>query len=513
MNDKTTRELLSRLGEEGVLGNPVSTYRFLKNSISFTATTIQLINNQAHIREMVASSMEARPEEADLEGAATALFRLQDTYQLSAANIADGAIPGATNHSAMSADDCFHLGYSAAQAFDFYHSLDWLREAEARQVLEDTAGSLAPLDLDRTFNKSLLFDYLAYSAFEQGNPEWATHYGRKLKDIDPTYPAVDNLQVYEEQLKNRSSTWDGKEETLPSLVNGRNTDNAYLDYEALCRGEGRMPEAQRKLLFCFYRRDTPFTFIAPFKVELLHRSPDIFIFYEALSEREVSHLQDLARPQLKRAMVVKDEEEEEAKQPRLDGSYPPSSPPDLEDGEGNIIASYRIAQNMWVEDYEDHVVDAVSNRVEAMTGLSVEYAENLQIANYGLGGHYEPHYDMTTEETAAGVFNEDHGNRIATVLFYFNQPETGGFTVFEELNLALKPVARSAVFWHNVLLNGQPDMLTRHAACPVLYGAKWVANKWLHEYGQEFIRPCGKLEAVTQNRGYTSTYLQKRRRT
>jgi hypothetical protein len=57
----------------------------------------------------------------------------------------------------------------------------------------------------------------------------------------------------------------------------------------------------------------------------------------------------------------------------------------------------------------------------------------------------------------------------------------------------------------------QGDLLTRHAgkndvanilttdsihrsmafsACPVLVGNKWVANKWIHERGQEFRRPC-----------------------
>jgi hypothetical protein len=33
-------------------------------------------------------------------------------------------------------------------------------------------------------------------------------------------------------------------------------------------------------------------------------------------------------------------------------------------------------------------------------------------------------------------------------------------------------------------------MLTRHAGCPVLTGNKWVSNKWIHERGQEFRRPC-----------------------
>lgn len=25
----------------------------------------------------------------------------------------------------------------------------------------------------------------------------------------------------------------------------------------------------------------------------------------------------------------------------------------------------------------------------------------------------------------------------------------------------------------------------------MLSGSKWVSNKWLHERGQEFLRPCG----------------------
>lgn len=39
--------------------------------------------------------------------------------------------------------------------------------------------------------------------------------------------------------------------------------------------------------------------------------------------------------------------------------------------------------------------------------------------------------------------------------------------------------------------SGEGDLRTRHAACPVLLGIKWVSNKWIHEAGQEFRRPCG----------------------
>ena len=47
------------------------------------------------------------------------------------------------------------------------------------------------------------------------------------------------------------------------------------------------------------------------------------------------------------------------------------------------------------------------------------------------------------------------------------------------------------MFWYNLMKSGEGDERTRHAGCPVLAGSKWVANKWFHERGQEFHRPCG----------------------
>lgn len=44
--------------------------------------------------------------------------------------------------------------------------------------------------------------------------------------------------------------------------------------------------------------------------------------------------------------------------------------------------------------------------------------------------------------------------------------------------------------WYNLFKNGTRNGLTLHAACPVLSGKKWVANKWIREYGQEFLRKC-----------------------
>ena len=35
----------------------------------------------------------------------------------------------------------------------------------------------------------------------------------------------------------------------------------------------------------------------------------------------------------------------------------------------------------------------INQRIEDVTGLTMSTAESLQVLNYGVGGHYVPHYD------------------------------------------------------------------------------------------------------------------------
>jgi prolyl 4-hydroxylase len=51
-----------------------------------------------------------------------------------------------------------------------------------------------------------------------------------------------------------------------------------------------------------------------------------------------------------------------------------------------------------------------------------------------------------------------------------------------------------AIFWYNLKSSGDGDYNTLHAGCPVLSGSKWVANQWIKETGQEFVRLCGLSE-------------------
>ncbi|MED6293456.1 Prolyl 4-hydroxylase subunit alpha-3 [Characodon lateralis] len=79
---------------------------------------------------------------------------------------------------------------------------------------------------------------------------------------------------------------------------------------------------------------------------------------------------------------------------------------------------------------------------------------------------------------------------MATFMIYLSSVEAGGSTAFIYANFSVPVVKKAAIFWWNLHRNGQGDEDTLHAGCPVLIGDKWVANKWIHEYGQEFQRRC-----------------------
>ncbi|XP_058444730.1 prolyl 4-hydroxylase subunit alpha-1-like [Malaya genurostris] len=411
------------------------------------------------------------PSDEDLNGAAVALMRLQDTYNLDTASVARGELNGVQYSTEMSAGDCFELGRQTYLNGDYYHTMLWMREAMDRLSQE----------VNRTTTKADVLEYLAFSTFKQGNMQTALLMTNELLELVPNHErAVGNKAYYEKELQKEASQKalrgdDGSEDVPVDTTIQFRTDsgpNVYDSserklYEQLCRGEANRSVADTSRLTCRYvTNKSAFLRIAPLKLEEAHLKPYIVIYHDVMSDKEIDVMKRLAKPRFRRATVQ-----------------------NYKTGELEV-ANYRISKSAWLKDEEHPYVKTIGQRVEDMTDLAMSTAEELQVVNYGIGGHYEPHFDFARREEKNAFKSLGTGNRIATVLFYMSDVAQGGATVFPSIRVALWPKKGTAAFWYNLHASGNGDYATRHAACPVLTGTKWVSNKWIHERGQEFRRPC-----------------------
>uniref|UniRef100_UPI00015A5AB6 prolyl 4-hydroxylase subunit alpha-1a precursor n=1 Tax=Danio rerio TaxID=7955 RepID=UPI00015A5AB6 len=442
---------------EGFLGHPVNAFKLMK----------RLNTEWGEVEDLVLKDMsdgfisnltiqrQYFPNDEDQNGAAKALLRLQDTYKLDTQTISSGDLPGVNTglpyKSTLTVEDCFELGKIAYSDADYYHTELWM--AQALKQLDEGEESSVEI--------ATALDYLSYSVYQQGELERALEYTKRLLTVD------------------------GKKEYLPEK----------RKYEKLCRGEGlRMTPRRQKHLFCRYFNGNrhPFYTIGPVKQEDEWDRPRIIRYHEIITEQEIEKIKELSKPRLRRATISNPitgvlETAHYRISKRRATVHDPQT--------GKLTtAQYRVSKSAWLAAYEHPVVDRINQRIEDITGLNVKTAEELQVANYGVGGQYEPHFDFGRKDEPDAFKELGTGNRIATWLFYMSDVAAGGATVFPEVGAAVKPLKGTAVFWYNLFPSGEGDYSTRHAACPVLVGNKWVSNKWIHERGQEFRRPCGLKE-------------------
>ncbi|XP_048843567.1 prolyl 4-hydroxylase subunit alpha-1a isoform X1 [Brienomyrus brachyistius] len=457
---------------EGFLGHPVNAFKLMKRLNTEWGELENLV-----LRDMsdgfisnLTIQRQYFPSDEDEIGAAKALLRLQDTYQLETETISRGNLPGVKRKATLSVEDCFDLGKVAYSEADYYHTELWMLQA----LKQLDQGEESPID------KVSVLDYLSYSVYQQGDLEKALELTKRLLELDQEHQRANgNLKYFEYQLtkQRKAEAESGGKRNSSGRVKRRQAADHLPErhkYEELCRGEGiKLTPRRQSRLFCRYFDNSqhPWYLLGPVKQEDEWDRPRIVRYHDIISDGEIEKVKELAKPRLRRATI----------------SNPITGV--LE------TASYRISKSAWLAAYEHPVVDKINQRIEDLTGLDVKTAEELQVANYGVGGQYEPHFDFGRKDEPDAFKELGTGNRIATWLFYMSDVEAGGATVFPEVGAAVWPKKGTAVFWYNLFASGEGDYSTRHAACPVLVGSKWVSNKWIHERGQEFRRPCGLDEA------------------
>uniref|UniRef100_A0A4W4EYT1 procollagen-proline 4-dioxygenase n=1 Tax=Electrophorus electricus TaxID=8005 RepID=A0A4W4EYT1_ELEEL len=467
---------------EGFLGHPVNAFKLVKRLNSEWADLENLVlqdTSDGFISNLTVQRQHF-PTDEDQNGVAKALLRLQDTYQLSAHDISAGDLPGVVYKSRMTVEDCFELGKIAYSEADYYHTELWM--AQALRQLDD--GEDSPVD------KVTVMDYLSYAIYQQGELERALELTMRMLKLDPTHQRANgNMKFFEFQLEKQRKVEEveeveqssGQKEGTARQLDKRDVQMKRSKdplperrrYEQLCRGEGvKMTPRRRSRLFCRYSDNgrKPHLLLAPVKQEDEWDRPHIVRFYDIISDYEIEKVKELAKPRLRRATV-----------------HDPIT--------GKLTtAQYRVSKSAWLTGHDHPVISKINQRLEDVTGLNMDTAEELQVANYGVGGQYEPHFDFGRKDEPDAFKELGTGNRIATWLFYMSDVPAGGATVFTDVGAAVWPKKGTAVFWYNLFASGEGDYSTRHAACPVLVGNKWVSNKWIHERGQEFRRPCGLSE-------------------
>uniref|UniRef100_A0A4W5MCG8 procollagen-proline 4-dioxygenase n=1 Tax=Hucho hucho TaxID=62062 RepID=A0A4W5MCG8_9TELE len=428
---------------EGFLGHPVNAFKLMKRlntewgeleSLVLKDVSDGFISNLTIQRQYF-------PNDDDQTGAAKALMRLQDTYRLDTQTISTGELPGTNTDvtmSPMTVEDCFELGKIAYSDADYYHTELWMEQA-----LKQLDGGE-----ESTVDMVTILDYLSYSIYQQGELERALDYTKRLLKLD----------------------------YLPER----------RKYEQLCRGEGiKMTPRRQSRMFCRYSDNNrhPLYVLGPVKQEDEWDRPRIIRYHDVLSNSEIEKVKELAKPRLRRATISNPitgvlETAHYRISKRRATVHDPQT--------GKLTtAHYRVSKSAWLTAYEDPVVDKINQRIEDITGLNVKTAEELQVANYGVGGQYEPHFDFGRKDEPDAFKELGTGNRIATWLIYVSI--SNGVLMCVYVNCCFQG---SAVFWYNLFASGEGDYSTRHAACPVLVGNKWVSNKWIHERGQEFRRRC-----------------------
>ena len=184
--------------------------------------------------------------------------------------------------------------------------------------------------------------------------------------------------------------------------------------------------------------------------------PDIVMLDNVLSAAECDELIALSRPKLEPSTIVENNT-----------------------GAVKVIAE-RSSEGTFFQRGENPLVARIESRLAKLMKLPLDNGEGLQILHYATGAEYRPHYDFfAPENSGSAVHLRKGGQRVATLVLYLNDVDSGGETVFPELDFSVTPRKGGAVFFSYCDAAGKLDRLTLHGGAPVRRGEKWIATKWV----------------------------------
>ncbi|XP_020811534.1 prolyl 4-hydroxylase subunit alpha-1-like [Drosophila serrata] len=389
------------------------------------------------------------PTKEDLSEACDGIIRIQITYNLRVDDIIRGKLKGRQYNVSMSPSDIFAVGNHLRHTSIFLAAFLWLREI--RPPSQENSVS-QPDHIISTEKK--VIKVLTDMHVKEGYFSMALRFINYWLQLFPynAYPERAR-RALKKLMKTKSETPYGRPLDL-----ARDLDTKQLRWSCSKILKSR-PSSH---LQCSYNSSTtPFLRLAPLKMEQIGLDPYVVLYHDVLSPGEISQLQKMEFGPLKTAVVG---------------------------GTDNRMRRLRSGKTFSISCEFNRLTKRIKRRIEDISGLDLSGSENLQVLNYGIGGHFDMHTDFRNISSSSGV--RQPPDRIATVLFYLSDVEQGGETVFPHAGYSVKPRAGTALFWYNLHTDGIGDLSTIHAACPVILGSKWIMTQWISEEPQWFKRPC-----------------------
>ncbi|XP_022217619.2 prolyl 4-hydroxylase subunit alpha-1-like [Drosophila obscura] len=357
------------------------------------------------------------PTNMDMVEALKGMQRIQFTYALEPGDIAKGNLRGRQYKAKRwGAFETFVFGV-LCQLQGYYKDADaWLKLTK-----ESYKWHANPRQLEfRHWTYAHVLEYLMLANIGLGKFETALEHAKELLVLQPY---DEYIQAKAQELGTKSD----EHKPEPSLP----IDSDAELLKRLCRQNQSLPAGR---LHCRYTRENAFVRLAPFKMEELSLSPAISIYHDVLSNEELAIVKRLASPLLTRNRITYRE---------IDSftDYMATRPWQSAELSGSMHA----------------IINTLNRRIRLAIhapGSSLK-SEDLQVRNFGIGGHFLEHTPGDKD--------------VVTALLYLSNVEQGGETHFPSLNLRVTPQKGSLLVW--------PRTGNSHIECPVIVGNKWVATK------------------------------------
>jgi prolyl 4-hydroxylase len=333
------------ISEQSYVQNPLNAFLLIKRLTydirqipeSIHKVTVNFLKNTQEITLPV----------AELDGAVIGLHRLQETYDLKSKDLANGVIENKKYRAELSSEDLLILAEKTAN-MSLTISDDYVKLARERNKDIKEYSELEILDETFKFYKFSAQYQKALDVLKEMivmNPENKYYEGEKTN--------LELLLLFKEDKieEKKKDELSGAHYTAPK---------EKLFYSYGCRGKIQKSIRERSELYCKYISNTPFTMVAPFKIEEANLNPLIVIFHEILSDAEIETIKTVTESGFVRAATISK-------------------------NNTNHVTDIRTAQLHWAKDQKHPVFERLTKRVADMTGLNMKTAEDWQIQNYGIG--------------------------------------------------------------------------------------------------------------------------------